>query len=312
MASLRLLSTARMLPNRFLRPYTTLLLIALALFIVLAPGLSATSAHQATPVASPVTGRTEEDICSGVIPTALQPAADALVEVYRSIIEPSTSVTWAEDSLPLSTGFDCVISGSYSLVIEGETEVIRGDTGERESYAPGTEIAAEGGDTILLLENNRMQTYTAVGNEPLVFISVLMSSTEPPPCTASDSCPEFPSTFSIEWLGAFLPLEWSLTDLQGQDFVATVRRITLEPKTSYVITANDPPLTWFVEEGPVRWTYDGERSAMQTYQRDEGILLVRDTDRDPQRRKQAIRKRRLATGRQGVEPVTGHFDGRRR
>jgi mannose-6-phosphate isomerase-like protein (cupin superfamily) len=244
------------------------------MLIVLPPKLAVTSAHQATPAASPDIGRTEDVICSRVIPAAYQPAGDALVEVSRTTIEPGTSVTWTEDSLPLSTGFDCVISGSYSLVIEGEAQVIRGGTGERESYPPGIEIAAEAGDIIFLLENDRTQTYTAVGNEPLVLISVLMASTEPPPCAASDTCPELPPTFSLEWLGGFLPLEWSKTGLQGRDFVATVRRITLESKTSYVITPNQPPLTWFVEEGPVRWTYDGERSEVYTYQRSEGILFT--------------------------------------
>jgi hypothetical protein len=165
--------------------------------------------------------------------------------------EPGSELSWTTDDLTQSTAFDCVISGSYSLVIDGKVEVVRG-TGERESFTPGAEVTASAGDIVYLLENDRDQTYRAIGDEPLIVVSVGLFQDSEPACVADDTCSFYPETMTIEWLGGMEPIQWERTGLQGQDVAVTVRRVTLEPDGIFGVAAGDPPTTWLVVDGPVR------------------------------------------------------------
>ncbi len=258
MALHRLPSTARTIaaPFRSLRSPIPILILA---FLLLPSGLNASLAQQATPVAGVDTGRTDETICTGMLQAAYQPAGDVVLDVGRAVFEPGTGVTWNADDISPSTGFDCVISGSYSLVIDGQVEVIRGSTGERESYAPGTEVTATAGDVVHLLDNDRDQTYRAVGDEPLVVVFVGLFQDEAPPCAATATCTPLPETLSNEWLGGMGPFEWSQTGLQGSDIVVTIRRVTLESGGSFWLTSDQPARTWLVEDGTVHWAPADEK-----------------------------------------------------
>jgi hypothetical protein len=215
--------------------------------------VTAATAQEATPTASPANAVRATTICALTFPAEFVPTGPARVVFWREIDDPGVVQDSPAGSTPKSIVAVCVTQGEWAMKADSEAVLIPGGSGSKEMIPRGKQAQVSAGDAIIVLDNEAPGTITNSGPGQVELFGFGIVSTAPPPCVAADNCPTMTPGVQVPSSASLNEDDWERAGLAGVDVAVTIRRVEMSPGASITSEEVSPTLR-FIETGTVQWS----------------------------------------------------------